>query len=75
MKFHKIAILPLASLIVSCGKSTDERKESKANSLSSAEVMASPEAQSQILNESHEELTDQIADRSGSVSNFALAES
>jgi hypothetical protein len=75
MKVHKFAFLSLASLFVSCGKSTDERKESQANALSSAEVMASPEAQSQILNESHEELTDQIADLSGSVSNFALAES
>jgi hypothetical protein len=75
MKALTLGTLSAAVLIASCGKSDDERKESKANTISSAEVMASAETQSQILNESHEDLTDQIADLSGSVSNFGLAES
>lgn len=56
MKALTLGTLSVVALITSCGKSDEERKERKerkANTLTSAEVMASAETQSQILNESH----------------------
>ena len=53
MKALTLGTLSVVALITSFGKSDEERKERKANTLTSAEVMASAETQSQILNESH----------------------
>ena len=69
------SVTAVALLLTACGAASEKRAGTEAADVSATETLSNSELQGDVLSDNAEEVTDQLAELSGSVSSFALSSS